>query len=145
MFMVPKSESIGDAGKKIYAVKDISPCGEFIIEILDTEHNPIKDTDFGVSVDDGKAENKRTDDEGKIRITRPNNKFDLYLNAKGRDRNDLAEEFVVKIVDLEHSPIKDAAFNVAVDSGQVKNKRTDDEGLIRIAKPKTEFDISFTN
>ncbi|MCK9440679.1 MAG: hypothetical protein M0Q13_04575 [Methanothrix sp.] len=49
----------------------------------------------------------------------------------------------MKIVDLEHNPIKDVEFRVAVDNGEAKNKRTDDEGTFKIIKPETKFDISF--
>jgi len=168
--MVPTPEGSEGNGKKMYMVKDISPAGDFIIDILDLEHNPIKDTEFSVAIDDGDAKNEKTDENGLIRIPSPKTKFDLYLSGKSGSaatsneegseaiagestsedpysdvgsEEDPAEQFVVKIVDLEHNPIRDVEFRVAVDNGEAKNKRTDDEGTFKIIKPETKFDISF--
>ncbi|GEM_PF-1287067 len=159
--MVPTPEGSEGNGKKMYMVKDISPAGDFIIDILDLEHNPIKDTEFRVAIDNGAAKNKRTDGNGLIRIPSPKTKFDLYLSGKSgsaatsneegseaiagesTSEEDPAEQFVVKIVDLEHNPISDVEFRVAVDNGEAKNKKTDDEGIFKIIKPETKFDISF--
>ena len=40
-------------------------------------------------------------------------------------------------------PKRDVEFRVAVDDGEAKNKRTDDEGTFKIVKPENKFDISF--
>jgi hypothetical protein len=161
MLMVPTPEGSERNGKKMYMVKDISPAGDFIIDVLDLEHNPIKDTDFRVAIDNGQAKNERTDENGLIRIPSPKAKFDLYLSGKSgsaattneegseaiagesTSEENPAEQFIVKIVDLEHDPIRDVEFRVAVDNGEAKNKRTDDEGTFKIIKPETKFDISF--
>ncbi|MCK9440680.1 MAG: hypothetical protein M0Q13_04580 [Methanothrix sp.] len=82
MLMVPTPEGSEGNGKKMYMVKDISPAGDFIIDILDLEHNPIKDTEFSVAIDDGDAKNEKTDENGLIRIPSPKTKFDLYLSGK---------------------------------------------------------------
>lgn len=168
--MVPTPEGSERNGKKMYMVKDISPAGDFIIDILDIEHNPIQDTEFRVAIDNGSAKNERTDENGLIRILSPKTKFDMYLSGKSGSaatsneedfeaiagestseepysdvgsEEDPAEQFVVKIVDLDHNPISDMEFRVAVDEREAKNKRTDDEGIFKIIKPEAKFDISF--
>jgi hypothetical protein len=152
MFMDPKPDSTEGRGKKVYTVRDIHPIGEFIIDILDIEYNPIKELDFGISVDGGNVKSQKTDNEGTIKVARPKEKLSLYFYAqKGsesrpksvlQDEQNSAEEFVINILDTEHNPIIDTDFGLSIDDGNTESIKTDSEGAIKIIRPKSKFNLS---
>lgn len=60
------------------ALKPVS----FVIEVVDGEGSAVVDASFKVSVDDVDLEQRRTDQEGKIKIPKPKNKVSLSLVGK---------------------------------------------------------------
>ena len=59
------------AEKKEYKVDDIKP-SSYVIQILDKEFEPIKDTEFEVKFDET-SETKKTDSSGMLKVTKPSN------------------------------------------------------------------------
>jgi hypothetical protein len=57
------------AEKKEYKVDDIKP-SSYVIQILDKEFEPIKDTEFEVKLDET-SKIKKTDSNGMLKVTKP--------------------------------------------------------------------------
>jgi hypothetical protein len=50
--------------------------------------------------------------------------------------------FIVEILNNEQEPVKGVKFSVAVDDGNAETKETDEDGIFKIPKPRSEIKLS---
>ena len=50
--------------------------------------------------------------------------------------------FIIEILDDEQEPISGRRFNVAVDGGNASTMETDEDGILRTAKPRNQITLS---
>jgi hypothetical protein len=76
------------AGRRVYDVPDLRPGGDFMIEVLDLEHNPMQGVEFGYSVDEGERRTVTTDDNGILMVVTNGHpeRIDLYLEGEEEDQ-----------------------------------------------------------
>jgi uncharacterized GH25 family protein len=49
--------------------------------------------------------------------------------------------FIIEILDTEQKPVAEIEFSVTVDDGNVKTAETDEEGILKLTKPKSKISL----